>query len=359
VFSRFRMSSETQDASKEAVRSHFISELQDDPEGLARVFFYLDEEERVYSHLGKLLSPAWRTLILLHESNCSDAFAKYCRRLVDDTQRAETDQQFRTTMAKMYENFLPPSESGDNSTTELDMSKLASFDNANSMLSIPMGLARAWDKIPKSTQKAIAEMVSVIAKRQPWLTGVDEMVGLVSKHGGSIVMVGLAVAQLSYEMYQSICRWLKGEISGKRCCKNILDAGTTLAAGMGGGYAGAVVGSVLGPVGTFVGGIVGGVSAAKAAEILGDYLTQKIFGLPKEAALENAYRYFGLGMSPSNNEINEAYRALCLKHHPDKGGRTEDFQCVQIQLAIIRFHREEKQNTSWWGKPTVKKLAIE
>jgi len=358
MLSLFRMSSEAQDAAKEAVRNHFISELQDDPEGLARVFFYLDAEERTHD---QQLPPAWRTLILLHESNCSDAFNKYCRRLVDDTRRAETDIQFQTTMAKMYESFLPPSES-EYDLTELDMSKLVMrFDNCTT-LSIQMGLARAWNVIPKSTQTAVAKMIKLIAKRQPLFSAADEAVSLFSKAGGNVVMVGLATAQLSYEVVQSIRRWLRGEISGKRCCKNVVDAAATLTAGMGGGIAGAALGSFLGPVGTFVGGVVGGVSAAVSMEILCDFLTQKIFGLPKEVALENAYRYFGLGMSPTNNQINEAYRMMCLKHHPDKGGRTEDFQCVQIQLSIIRFHREEKQNMSqsyWWGNPTVKKFALE
>ena len=41
-------------------------------------------------------------------------------------------------------------------------------------------------------------------------------------------------------------------------------------------------------------------------------------------------------MNASNHEINTAFRALCLKHHPDKGGRSEDFHIVQVNMAVIK-----------------------
>ena len=56
--------------------------------------------------------------------------------------------------------------------------------------------------------------------------------------GRRATVVALAALQLSYEAIQNLRRWWKGEISGKRCAKNIVDATFSIAAGVGGGFAG-------------------------------------------------------------------------------------------------------------------------
>ena len=87
---------------------------------------------------------------------------------------------------------------------------------------------------------------------------------------------------------------------------------------------------------------LGGIIASNVAEMLGDYLTRTIFDLPKDVAAEKAYCYFGLSQSAPNNKINEVYRGLCLKYHPDKqGGDHQKFLELQSQMAIIKAHREE------------------
>lgn len=101
------------------------------------------------------------------------------------------------------------------------------------------------------------------------------------------------------------------------------------------------MGAPFGPIGLVAGGFVGGIIGSKLAETLSDLLTQKLFGLPKEEALENAYNFFGVKMTASNNEINTSYRKLCLQHHPDKGGREEKFIEVQTNLAVIKAARKE------------------
>ena len=90
-----------------------------------------------------------------------------------------------------------------------------------------------------------------------------------------------------------------------------------------------------------IGGITGGIIAGQVSSIFIDRLTQKIFGIPKDEALENAFRYFGLTAKASNNEINKAFRQMCLKHHPDKGGNEEDFHFVQYNMAVIKAARGE------------------
>lgn len=115
-----------------------------------------------------------------------------------------------------------------------------------------------------------------------------------------------------------------------------------MAAGVGGVMAGAALGACWGPWGILGGGVISGIISSHAANILCDRLTQTIFGLPKEVAEENAYNFLGVSMTASNSEVNTAFRALCLKHHPDKGGKTENFLVVQLHMAIIREARKNQ-----------------
>ena len=151
--------------------------------------------------------------------------------------------------------------------------------------------------------------------------------------------VGRAVVYLAYDVYKNICEWWNGEITGKRCIKNIIDSGLTIGAGMAGGVAGVAFGSIFGPVGTVIGGITGGVLSSAAISVLSDYLTQKIFGIPKEKALENAYNFLDVNMTASNHDINTAFRKLCLKYHPDKGGNIDEFLKLQFHMTVIKGAR--------------------
>lgn len=72
-----------------------------------------------------------------------------------------------------------------------------------------------------------------------------------------MALVALCALQLTYEAIKNIRQWYNGEISGKRCAKNLIDTTFTIAAGVGGGAAGAALGSLAGPVGTIVGAFAG------------------------------------------------------------------------------------------------------
>ena len=90
-----------------------------------------------------------------------------------------------------------------------------------------------------------------------------------------------------------------------------------------------------------LGGIVGSVVGSMAGGTLCDRLTQSLFNIPRTVALENAYRFLGVECNATNNEINRAFRKLCLKHHPDKGGNAEDFMTLQVHMQNIKFSRGE------------------
>lgn len=56
---------------------------------------------------------------------------------------------------------------------------------------------------------------------------------------------------------------------------------------------------------------------------------RKVLDLPQNKA--TALRILGLNQGGSQLKVKKAYRELAVKHHPDKGGRTEEF--VKIKMA--------------------------
>jgi hypothetical protein len=111
--------------------------------------------------------------------------------------------------------------------------------------------------------------------------------------------------------------------------------------GFEGAATGASIGVAFGFVGLVIGGIAGSVLGSLTMGALFKRLTKKIFDVPRSMALENAYNYFGLTVSCSNGQINSAYHRLALEKHPDKGGSKEEFFELQVNLSIIKHHRED------------------
>jgi hypothetical protein len=324
---------------KDKVREKLISVFENDEESLIRVLFYLDEEDRTYKDDHSNSPPAWRTLIsTLHVNS---VFKKYADRLAEDTRRAEKDEAFRATMNTVYSQMMKTSEEPlqEEEFQEFSLARMADADIAST--SGFMGLAKAWSLIPHSSRGEILALIPRIITNRQVVSAVDEVVSLVNRTGGNIVMVALAAISLTYEAIKNLRRWYRGEISGRRCAKNIVDASVSIGAGAAGGFAGAAVGSLAGPLGALAGGVLGGILSSQTANFLCDRLTQYLFGIPKDEALENAYNFIGVKMTASNNEINAAFRKLCLQHHPDKGGKSEDFITVQINMGVIKMSRGE------------------
>ena len=64
--------------------------------------------------------------------------------------------------------------------------------------------------------------------------------------------------------------------------------------------------------------------------------------------------YSALGVAPSSSdeEIRKAYRALVVKHHPDKGGDPRIFTAVQEAFEIIGDPvKRQAYNTAMSRKP--------
>ena len=154
-------------------------------------------------------------------------------------------------------------------------------------------------------------------------------------------MVPLAAVYISFDVYQNIRNWWNGHLSGSMCTKNIVDSVLTNTASAGGVYAGALVGGIFGPIGVVAGGVVGGYLSSTVVNFLSDKLYEWLFGLPQDGALKNAFKYFNLNFDATNGQINAAYRKLCKKHHPDKGGTVEEFLFVQLNMAIIKASKKK------------------
>jgi hypothetical protein len=155
----------------------------------------------------------------------------------------------------------------------------------------------------------------------------------------------LDAVYMTYEVYVNINRWYHGQISGKRCVKEVIDSLVSTVAGVGAGIGvGIAAGAILGPVGAVIGGIVGGLIGQISANSISDWITTKIFDLPPSEALENAYKHLGLHHTASYSEINSKFRQLSLRHHPDKGGNKEEFVKLNQMMAVIKVSIEGSQD---------------
>ncbi|XP_057315558.1 uncharacterized protein LOC130656675 [Hydractinia symbiolongicarpus] len=325
----------TGENSKDDIRKLIFKFFKHNPEDFSRTLWYLDQEEKEYKG-GE--SPVWKTLNMATSSE--DAFKMYASNLAADTKEAKRDPQFRKTMSEIYQNLLDvngsPSHDGQNyhfSVAKLQISK--SFPE----------LAKIWEIIGVEGQKELLPMIKEVClslHSKNLVLVADELTGLVTKHGGTPIMVALSSVYLAYDAVINIRRWWKGEITGVRCVKNIIDTASGLTGGAGGGLgAAALVGYVGGgPAYVFAGGIFGSIFGHYLGETISDRLTQWIFGIPKSAALEEAYNYLGVKPTDSNDKINQAYHQLSRKYHPDKAsGKDEDFIKVQVAMEVIKNSR--------------------
>lgn len=64
------------------------------------------------------------------------------------------------------------------------------------------------------------------------------------------------------------------------------------------------------------------------------------------------YQTLGVAQSASPDEIKKAYRKLCNKHHPDKGGDEQQFKNIQEAYEILG----DKEKRQEYDNPSVKEF---
>ncbi len=330
----------------EEIEKYLARHFGSDADTFLRVIFFLQREAnewqgdtQVRNFLAKLISTGDRGMI-----------EKYMKNVVEDTKKAAVDESYKKLINDLYKGFNEAKEQhplSENWKTKVEEYAISVVDDSmkdpKSYLALFSHITSAVAMVPPENWPHLASSLeaSAVARTTQLAKMAEYSVSGVKKYGTKVAVVTLTAAQLSWEAIKNIRLWWKGEITGKRCAKNIVDSLGSIVAGVGGGFAGAAVGGMAGPVGAVVGGILGGTLSSSLASTLINHLTDWIFDLPKNAALERAYHFLGVHHTADNAAINSAYRQLALKYHPDKGGRDEKFLDLQIALQAIKCSREQ------------------
>ena len=291
------------DSWKNDVRWKLAQVYKDKPEHLFEILFFLDEKDKANKDTD-LYAPEWHFLKATVEKD--EAFREAAKQLLDEIRNTGRNEELRSTAGSS--STLTPS--------------VAHFVRGCVNFAIKYG-------------------------KNGVETSLDDVVRVVDNSTGDLVMGGIAAIRLCCEAYAEIQRWWKGEISGKRCVKNLSDTALTIGGGVAGGWGAAALLSffTVSFPGICLGSVFAGWAASVSMESISDILTRWVFGLPKEEALENAYRHLGVPVTATDAEVNRAFRKLCLKKHPDKGGSIEEFLALQVQMEIIRDKRESERNS--------------
>ena len=159
-------------------------------------------------------------------------------------------------------------------------------------------------------------------------------------------------AASGYELAVILKQWYCGEKSGSQALADTVKIATEniarrlhIAGGTVGGWAGESIGTAyLGPIGGFVGVVVGAFGGSHVArtivEKIYDMLMKYFFNSSQEKALENAYIFLEVTPDVSDGTIDQQFRRLSRKHHPDKGGNENDFLRLKMSQDLIREFRK-------------------
>jgi hypothetical protein len=150
---------------KEEVQSKLVSVFEvEDPEALARILFYLTEEDKWYAAQSECReAPAWKALKSLLPPTSIAAFRSFAKRLAMDTMSAERDERFKASLRCIYDNLLGDfseaklPEDAPGSGQCLDLERLAKMNKDEA--GAAMGLVRAWTRISLPAREQILQVV--------------------------------------------------------------------------------------------------------------------------------------------------------------------------------------------------------
>uniref|UniRef100_A0A914VWJ6 DnaJ homolog subfamily B member 9 n=1 Tax=Plectus sambesii TaxID=2011161 RepID=A0A914VWJ6_9BILA len=315
----------------EEFRAQVVKKLDSsitDKTQLTEILFYLGQQEDVKGSYKN--SAAWKMLRDLLDSD-NQGFTAYAQRLLQEAEKGKPP-----TRDRLPECFEVLKLQGTNANN----GNLLTLDSGAVTMGGSIGFAYALARVTSEMQLKILEDYPHVMNALAVSTAKNAVV--LVRVCGRMATVGLAAVYLTCEAMMSIYRWWKGEITGKRATKNFIDSCVTVAAGTLGSIGGATGGGLFGPIFTMLGGSIGGIVASVVVGVSFDILSQKMFDIPKGEALEAAYDFLGVSMQATDDEINKAFRSLCLKYHPDKSGSQQNFLKLQSYMGIIKVARGEQ-----------------
>mmetsp|Transcript_89833 Transcript_89833/g.287942 ORF Transcript_89833/g.287942 Transcript_89833/m.287942 type:complete len:1250 (-) Transcript_89833:438-4187(-) len=144
---------------------------------------------------------------------------------------------------------------------------------------------------------------------------------------------GLERSELGPEATTEVKRWLVGETSGPQCSQVILDRALTVLSNFK-----LSSGCQLEVLGGPLGAIVGGFNDA-------DWLLDEVFSRQPVDAIREAFTHMGFRergadsgdwSNISADEISLAYRRMCLRGHPSRGGSPRAYLKMQVSMELVR-----------------------
>jgi len=311
-----------------------VNILNDRPSTLVNVLWFLHENTNRVSRYIALLTSA-------HVSN-NVAFQELVERLGEDIDELNRNPNYNNVMDDMWlnnnlrhdaTNFV----SGQRLDFQLNSEKKKRFE----IIAICLGISIML-RLDVLTPETLQKLIPLYNNTLPInILSIKELLNMAQKLSGERYEVSASFGYFIYDFFRNWKRHENREISGVRCIKNIADSFTELGPGVAGGFGGELFGSSIAPgIGTLVGGVGGGMTSAFLSGALSDRITQWIFNIPKDEALENAFRELSLPCNASNNEINISFIRLAHQNPPYPLNPNPNWVKLKESINTIKEVRE-------------------
>ena len=147
-----------------------------------------------------------------------DVMELYLDQVIADTKKVENNQEYVRMLKSFYQRFVQeatvPAEEEESLSEDIDEKALSGVIIAVSRMSAVE--LQVFLEVCESSLKTNALAPLVLSGQ------------LVKKVGGKVVGSILVVAQLGWAVFKNMRQWWRGEISGKRCSKNIIDSSASI-----------------------------------------------------------------------------------------------------------------------------------
>ena len=160
-------------------------------------------------------------LVSLIDIGNEEVLKPYLDQLIKDTKRAENDWFYANMMRDIYMAY-------EDNRAFIDENALREFEPDPIYEKTLNGVAAAFHLIPSEQMGQFIVLLESLPKS--WLLApLTEAGKVANKVGGKVVGITLVAVQLSYAVISNMWQWWNGEISGKRCSKNIIDSVASIA----------------------------------------------------------------------------------------------------------------------------------